>query len=329
MRVSVFVLVVVALCSNSAFARDRLNLHLAFGLRTPLYGSLAERMVSEVAARPGTRLRLRTHEPGALVPRFAYLDAVAQGAVDAAWGTPAVLSGRAPEAPLFTGMPFGLDPAAHLAWVRDGAGRPLYDALYARFGVVGLPCVAVGPDGLAWLKKPLDETAPFRGLRVCAFGLAARILDELGAASATGFGADLAIGLATGSFDAAEAGVPAADVAFGLHEVAPVYLYPSRLQPTTLIDVVVNRARWDALGPEGQAALDAACRATAAFALGANREANAAALATIADRKVAVSAPSASTVAALRAAWATVRDRQARESEAFAAVVRAYPPVGD
>lgn len=328
MRVFVFALVLGLLCSNGAFARERLNLHLAFGLRTPLYGSLAERLVAEVAARAGAGLRLRPHEPGALVPRFAYLDAVAQGSVDAAWGTPAVLSGRAPEAALFTGVPFGLDPAGHLAWVRDGAGRPLYDAMYARFGVVGLPCVAVGPDGLAWLRKPLDEAAPFRGLRVRAFGLAARVLDQLGAASATGFGADLAIGLATGSFDAAEAGVPAADLAFGLHEVAEIYLYPSRLQPATLIDLVVNRARWEALGPDGQATLDAACRATAAFAVGANREANAAALTAIAAAKVAVSAPSAGTVAALRAAWTTVRDRQSAESEAFAAVVRAYPDQG-
>jgi len=326
MRVSVFVLVVGVLCSNSAFAGDRLNLHLAFGLRTPLYGSLAGRLVAEVTERSGARLRLRIHEPGTLVPRFAYLDSVAQGSVDAAWGTPAVLSGRAPEAALFTGVPFGLDPAAHLAWVRDGAGRPLYDALYARFGVVGLPCVAVGPDGLAWLKKPLDETAPFRGLRVRAFGLAARVLDELGAASAIGFGADLAIGLATGAFDAAEAAVPAADLAFGLHEVAPIYLYPGRLQPATLIDVVVNRARWQALGPDDQAVLDAACRATAGFAVGVNREANASALTAIAAAEVAVSAPSDSTVAALRAAWLTVRDRQAAESEAFAAVIRAYPP---
>lgn len=325
MRVFVFALVFGLMCSNTAFAREKVNLHLAFGQRTPLYGSLAERLVAEVAERSRGALRLRSHEPGALVPRFAYLDAVAQGSVDAAWGSPAVLSGRAPEATLFTGVPFGLDPADHLAWVRDGAGRPLYDALYARFGVVGLPCVAVGPDGLAWLKKPLDETAPFRGLRVRAFGLAAHILDRLGAATATGFGADLAIGLATGAFDAAEAGVPAADLAFGLHEVAPVYLYPSRLQPATLLDVVVNRGRWEKLGPDNQAILDAACRATAEFAIGANREANATALATIAAAKVAVSAPSAGTVAALRGAWAAVRSRQGAESEAFAAVVRAYP----
>lgn len=329
MRVFVVVLVVGLLCSNGAFARERLNLHLAFGARTPLYGSLAERLVAEVAARPAGRLRLRPHEPGAIVPRFGYLDAVAQGALDAAWGTPAVLTGRAPEAVLFTGVPFGLEPPAHLAWVRDGAGRPLYDALYARFGVVGLPCAAVGPDGLAWLKQPLDQAAPFRGLRIRAFGLPAQILDRLGAASAAGFGADLAIGLATGAFDGAEAGVPAADLAFGLHEVARHYLYPSPLQPATLLDLVINRDRWAALGPQGQATLEAACRATAEFADGANREANTAALRAIAAADVAVSAPAVSTVAALKSAWRAVRDRQAAESGAFAAVLRAYTGAGE
>jgi len=316
------------MCSDSASARERLNLHLAFGIRTPLYGTLAERLAAEVGERSDGALRLRLHEPGSIVPRFGYLDAVAQGALDAAWGTPAVLSGRAPEAVLFTGVPFGLPPAEHLSWVRDGGGRPLYDALYARFGVVGMPCAAVGPDGLAWLKRPLDEVAPFRGLRVRAFGLPARILDAMGAASATGFGADLMVGLATGAFDAAEAGVPAADIAVGLHTVAAVYLHPSPLQPATLLDVVVNAERWRRLPPEGRAALEEGCRATGDFADGANREANAAALAAIAAAEVAVSAPSDATVAALRAAWRLVRDRQAATSEPFAAVLGAHPAGG-
>ena len=119
------------------------------------------------------------------------------------------------------------------------------------------------------------------------------------------------------------------NVAFGLHELAPIYLYPGRLQPATLIDIVVNRARWDKLGPDGRATLDAACRATAVFADGANREANATALRAIAAADVAVSPPSVGTVTALRDAWAAVRDRQAAESEAFAAVVAAYPPAVD
>ncbi len=324
MRIVVFALVVGLLCSDGAFARERLNLHLAFGHRTPLYGSLADRFVAEVGERSGGRLRLRPHEPGAIVPRFAYLDAVAQGALDAAWGTPAVLAGRAPEAVLFTGVPFGLGPAEHLAWVRDGAGRPLYDALYDRFGVVGVPCAAIGPDGLAWLRRPLDEAAPFRGLRMRAFGLTARILDGLGATTAMAFGADLTIGLATGAFDGAEVAVPAADFAYGLHEVAPIYLYPSPLQPATLLDLVVNRDRWNRLAPEARATLEAACRATAAFADGANREANAAALLRIAGGEVAVSVPTPSTIAALRHAWDGLRS-----APELRRVLQAYPAASD
>lgn len=325
MRLFFFVLIIATLCSSATFAAERLKLHLAFGSRTPLYGSLAERLAAEVGQRSARKLRLQLNEPGALVPRFAYLDAVAQGAVDAAWGTPAVIAGRAPEAALFTGVPFGLGPAAHLAWVRDGAGRPLYDALYARFGVVGIPCAAVGPDGLAWLKRPLDEHAPFRGLRVRAFGLPARILDAAGAATALGFGADLVVGLATGAFDAAEGGVPAADVAFGLHTVSGFYLYPSPLQPATLLDVVVNRARWEKLGEPERRILIASCRAVADFAEGAGREADAAALRAAQAAEVVVDRPSSATERILRAAWHRVRDGQGEASDAFREVLRLYP----
>ncbi len=192
-----------------------------------------------------------------------------------------------------------------------------------------MPCAAVGPDGLAWLKRPLDEAAPFRGLRIRAFGLPARILDAMGAASATGFGADLMVGLATGAFDAAEAGVPAADIAVGLHTVAAVYLHPSPLQPATLLDVVVNAERWRRLSTDGRAALQEACLATGDFAEGANREANAGALTAIAAAEVAVSAPSEATVTALRSAWRQVRDQQTAVSEPFAQVLRAYPATVD
>lgn len=325
MRLFLTLVAVAQLCSYDASADERLNLHLAFGSRTPLYGSLAERLIAEVKTISDGRLRLRSHEPGALVPRFGYLDAVSQGAIDAAWGTPAVLTGRAPEAVLFTGVPFGLAPAAHLAWVRDGTGRQLYDRLYRRFGVVGLPCAAVGPDGLAWLRAPLDPAAPFRGLRVRAFGLPARILDALGAASATGFGADLMVGLGTGSFDAAEAGVPAADLAFGLHTVAPVLVSPSPIQPATLLDVVVNAQRWTALSPADRGVLVEACAAVAGFAEGVNEEANAAALRAFVAAGVSVSPPTADTVAALRRAWRTVREHQSAASPEFAEVLAAYP----
>lgn len=329
MRFFLLALVLALLSSAGASAREQINLHLAFSSRTPLYGTLATRLVAEVAERSGGRLRLRSHEPGAMVPRFGYLDAVAQGAVDAAWGTPAVLSGRAPEAALFTGVPFGLDRALHLSWVRDGAGRALYDSLYARFGVIGLPCASVGPDGLAWLQAPLDEAAPFRGLRVRAFGLPARILDALGAGSAIGFGADLVVGLGTGAFDAAEASIPAADVAFGLHKVAPVYLYPSPIQPTTLLDLVINGERWTRLSADARATLVAACGATAEFAVTANMEMDAIALRSIVEAGVAVLAPSDATVDKLRAAWREVRDQQQSESASFAAVIRAYPLDGN
>ena len=56
------------------------------------------------ATDAGGALSVRHFEPGALLPRFAYLDAVVQGAVDSAWGTPAVADGRLPALALVTGL---------------------------------------------------------------------------------------------------------------------------------------------------------------------------------------------------------------------------------
>ena len=61
MKIVALAIAAALLLAGPATARELLNLHLAFGSRTPLYGSLSTRLVAEVAERSGGELRLRPH----------------------------------------------------------------------------------------------------------------------------------------------------------------------------------------------------------------------------------------------------------------------------
>ena len=94
-------------------SRDRVKLHAAFPAALPVLGDQAMAFARRATAGSGGALSVRHFEPGPLLPRCAYLDAVVQGAVDSAWGTPAVAGG--PE------RPRGSQPTRH-CWRASSRG---------------------------------------------------------------------------------------------------------------------------------------------------------------------------------------------------------------
>jgi len=308
---------------RGAGAAERVRLHAAFPVQLPLAGSFARRFVDGAnRAAPG-ELRMRLFEPGALLPRFGYLDAVARGSVDAAWGTPAVAGGRKPALALFTGMPFGLDMAAQRAWMAGEGGR-LYRDFYAELGVHGLPCAQLGGRGAGWFRKPLERPEDLAGLRLRSFGLPARTLERLGAQIAVLWGGDLYVALQTGTVDGAESGVPYTDLRQGLHQVAAVYHYPGWQMPASLLDVTFGSARWQALAPSVRRAVEAACAEGLEASAAEDERQRAAALAEIAAAGVAVLPLPEAVVAALAAAW---RDLAAADAAADPDVARVLEAV--
>lgn len=302
----------------------RLKMHSMFPSRAPLSGELARRAADEVSRAGTGALKLRFHEPEALVPRFAYADAVASGALDAAFGTPAVLGGRAPALALFTAMPFGLPPAGHAAWMSEGGGRPLYDALIARFGLAGAPCGMAGPDGAGWFRRPLQAPESLRGLRLRMFGYGARIVERLGASVQLLANADLVPALGAGALDGAEFGTPYSDLQYALHQVAPYYYFPAWHQPAALFDLVFSTGLWNRLGPEHRAAVEAACAGNIAYGIAEDARRAPPALAELARKGATISPLPEPVWRALDGAWGDISAQEAARDADFARVRASY-----
>jgi len=307
-----------------AAERLRLKMHSMFPGRAPLSGELARRIADEASRESGGRLQLRFHEPEALVPRFAYADAVANGALDAAFGTPAVLGGRAPALALFTATPFGMPPAGHAAWLSEGGGRRLYDALIGRYGLAGAPCGMIGPDGAGWFRRPLNAPQDIRGLKLRMFGLGARVVERLGASAQLLANADLVPALGSGALDGAEFGPPYSDLQYALHQVAPYYYFPAWHQPAALFDLVFSTGLWSRLGVDGRAAVEAACLGNIAFGIAEDARRAPAALAELARKGAAISALPAPVWRVLEGAWSEISAEEAARDPDFARVRESY-----
>lgn len=213
------------------------------------------------------RFEVEVFEAGEIVPAFQVLDAVQSGSVELGHSAGYYYLGKNPALVFDTVLPFGMSARQHDAWVREGGGGPLIDRALADFGVVGFPAGNTGAQMGGWFRQPVGSLADLRGLRMRIPGLGARVMERLGAIAQTIPGGEIYQALERGAIDATEWVGPYDDSKLGFHEVVQTYHYPGWWEPSATLSLYVNRARWDALPSEYQAALRLAAAAANATML--------------------------------------------------------------
>ncbi|MEM9229545.1 MAG: hypothetical protein AAGB10_08070 [Pseudomonadota bacterium] len=109
------------------------------------------------------------------------LTSVATGDVDAILGPQDVWIDQDPLFGLFTACPCGLTPSEFAAWIGQGGGQGLWDALGAAHGVRAQLVGDIGPHTLGWFKEPLQDTAAFSAVRYGTAGLGIEAVRAIGA----------------------------------------------------------------------------------------------------------------------------------------------------
>jgi TRAP-type mannitol/chloroaromatic compound transport system substrate-binding protein len=157
----------------------------------------------------------------------------------------------------FAGLPLreGLPAADLQAWLTLGGGQLLWDELARPFGLKPLVAGHSGDSLGLWSNARLEDTTDVSGLPVSATGLAARVLQTLGAAPVAIAPQDLATALTTGRIRAAEWPGPAA--AFALQPLAQRLYRPGLHPGGVVITLTVDRGLWDGLTPADQAIFEA------------------------------------------------------------------------
>ena len=233
----------------------RWRMTTAFPPGQPFYstgpGSLTD-LADRIRAMSDGRLDIQVYHAGELVPAFEGFDAVRQGAVECNGWVSYFGSGKVPAAQFFGAVPFGMSTQGQNAWFYSGDGIDLWNEVYEPLGLVAFPVGATGVQMTGWFNKEINSIEDMDGLRMRIPGLAAQAYARIGVDVKVLPGGEIFPALERGVIDAAEWVGPAQDKVLGLNKAAKYYYITGWHEPTTVTELAISKAAWDALAPDLQ-----------------------------------------------------------------------------
>jgi TRAP-type mannitol/chloroaromatic compound transport system substrate-binding protein len=224
-----------------------------------VFNEFAEDYVKRVNDMGGGRLKIDYLVGGAVVHPFQVFDGVNGGQIDAAHTVTVYWYGKHKAASLFgTGPVFGFNANEGLGWIHNGGGYQLFEELQTQIMKVNIKSFFAMPmptQPLGWFKKPVKSMADMKGLKYRTVGLAADLMQAMGLAVAQLPGGEIVPAMERGVIDAFEFNNPTSDRRFGAQDVAKNYMMGSHHQATEYFEIMINRAKFNALAKEQQAIL--------------------------------------------------------------------------
>jgi TRAP-type mannitol/chloroaromatic compound transport system substrate-binding protein len=224
-----------------------------------VFNEMAEDYVKRVNDMAGGRLKIDYLVGCAVVHPFQVLDGVHGGQIDAAHTVTVYWYGKHKAASLFgTGPVFGFNANEGLGWIHNGGGRELYNELQTeimKVNVISFFAMPMPTQPLGWFKRPVKSASDLRGLKYRTVGLAADLFQAMGVRVTQLPGGEIVPAMERGVIDAFEFNNPTSDRRFGAQDVAKNYMMGSHHQAVEYFEIMVNRAKFNALPKELQAIL--------------------------------------------------------------------------
>lgn len=242
----------------SAQKKVRWKMQSAWGSKLPHLGTNAVRFEKTVSDLTGGKFRLKFFEPGALIPPLECFDAVSKGSIESCWTTPGYHTGKYPALAFMTAVPFGPGFGEFLAWMIFGGGNDLRSEVYAKHGLMAFNILAIGPETSGWFRKPMNGIKDLRGMKMRFFGLGAKVMQKIGVSTQLLAGGDIYPALERGVIDATEFSMPAMDISYGFYQIAKYNYFPGWHQQTSVSELLMNTAKFNALPKQYQKVLEIA-----------------------------------------------------------------------
>jgi TRAP-type mannitol/chloroaromatic compound transport system substrate-binding protein len=207
-----------------------------------------------VAAMTANRLKIDVVAAGAVVPTLQMADAVHAGILHGGHGVATLWSNKHKAFALFGAPPsFGWDSQGFLAWFYNGGGEALYRELIndiLKVNLTGLLYCPMPPQPLGWFKKEIKSADDLKGLRFRSAGLAGEMFAALGVRVVSLPNSEIVPVMERDLLDATEANNPATDLQLGIPDVAKFYMLGSHHRQAEALEVIFNKARFEALPGE-------------------------------------------------------------------------------
>ena len=205
----------------------------------------------------GGRLKIETLPVNTVTNINDAIDAVHAGTIDGAHHVPAYYYGKDHAVSLFgTGPMMGMSGSNWLAWYWYGGGNELYQKLVQqklKLNVVSFIHMPMHNQPLGWFKDEIKGPDDFKGMKFRTVGLATGIYQFAGASVISVPGSQVSSALDRGTIDAAEFNNTTSDTAYGLPDVRKIYMTQSYHQPSELLVLDFNKAKFEALSKDLQA----------------------------------------------------------------------------
>jgi TRAP-type mannitol/chloroaromatic compound transport system substrate-binding protein len=211
------------------------------------------RMVNELS---GGRMNIDLLPAGSVVGALELQDAIIAGALEMYHGVTAYWYGKHKAASLFGTPPsFGWDAHQFLAWHYHGGGEELYNELLQ--DILGLDMTGwlTGPmptQALGWFNMDVTGPEDINDLRYRTVGLAADLMNNMGASVTILGGPDIVPSLDRGVIDAAEFNNPSSDRGLGFYDVATEWYHQSYHQDCEAFEIAARKSAVDELPDELQ-----------------------------------------------------------------------------
>lgn len=252
-----------AALASPAVAQDRITWRMVttWPKNFPGLGVGAQRMADRITAASGGRLTVQVYAAGEMVPPLQSLDAVIDGTAEMSHGAAYYWQNKSAALSFFTGVPYGMTSTELAAWVQHLGGQELWDEVYDQFGVQGFLSGNTSTQAGGWFREELTGLDSLKGVRFRTPGLGGRVWEKLGATVTNMAAGEIFQALQSGALDAAEFVGPYNDLALGFYQVAKNYYFPSFVEPGLATELVVDKAKFQALPDDLQAIVRDVCQA--------------------------------------------------------------------
>lgn len=213
-----------------------------------------------VSEMTGGRVVIDLLPVNSIVSHTETQDAIAAGILDGHITDSSYFSGKDPAFGLIAN-PVGAwsDANEMLRFMEYGGGNELMSELLASYGLHFIGAATPGLEAFV-SSRPLDSVSDLKGLKMRSpEGLVQQVFAAAGAAPVNIPASEIFTSLDKGVIDAADYSVFSTNQAQGMHDVATHPVYPG-FHSMPLLEVSMNKKKWDALPKDIQAILEVSVR---------------------------------------------------------------------
>jgi TRAP-type mannitol/chloroaromatic compound transport system substrate-binding protein len=217
---------------------------------------LQQGWAASVKDKTGGRIEIDLLPVESIVAHNETQDAIAAGILDGHVTDTSYFAGKDPAFGLIAN-PVGAwsSPDEMFAFMNEGGGKELMNELLEPYGLHFVGATTPGLEAFI-SKVKLNGVDDLKGLKMRApEGLVQQVFAAAGAAPVNLPGSEVFTGLDKGVIDAADYTVFSTNHSQGMHDVAPNPVYPG-FHSMPLVEISLNKAKWDALPADLQAALE-------------------------------------------------------------------------